>query len=225
MSDATRRIRSELAIRVLVALGLCKNGAPDSLSDDQRVAKAEAALSERMQVMIDKFRKIGISQAKIAREIHVDPSAVNELADGGTSRLGFETIWDAHARLSSFFCHTSELLRATVGSPCSTHAELLGFSGHPDRAKMKGTEGLAIIGHNVSVVAGNVSGTLRTFGPDIEGASSAYINSDGSWTLIAHICSGTDMTRTARDEIWHLEQWLRKQDKESTKPDKPKSAF
>jgi hypothetical protein len=226
VSNATRRNRCELANRVLAGLGLRKDGEPDNPLDDQLVAEAEEALCQRMQAMIAQLCDVGITKARIAREIDVDAGALGELADGGTSRLGFETIWVAYTQLASFLCRANERLRPTHTSTCSTHGELLGFSGHPDQAKVRGCEALPIMGHNVLAVLRDDEDAPRPFGPYIRGASAVYMRR-GDWVLVSYICRDTpqEMTRIARDEIWHCEQWLRGQDEHSKRPDKPRSAY
>jgi hypothetical protein len=198
----------------------------DNGLDDRIVSEAEGALCQRMQSMIAQLCDIGITKARIAREIDVDAGALSELADGGTSRLGFETIWEAYKQLASFLCRASEHLHATQGSTHSTHGELLGFSGHPDRAIASGSETLAILGHDVLVALGNRSDSPRPFAPHVKGASAVFTRG-GDWILISYICADKpqEMTRIARDELWHCEQWLRGQDARMSKPNKLRSAY
>lgn len=69
MSAATRRIRVELAIDVLVALGGLAQDEVHAMSDERRVDEAQLILSERVQSIIAQLCDVGISKAKIAREI------------------------------------------------------------------------------------------------------------------------------------------------------------
>jgi hypothetical protein len=147
MSSATRR-RYELANTILDALGLLQHGQPEVV-DHRRVAEAETALSQRMQCTITHLCDVGITKARIAREISIDPAALSELAEGGTSRLGLESIWEAYAALESFLGRAGESLRVNAEVGASVHAELLGFSAHPDQAKVTGSEALNTMGYNI----------------------------------------------------------------------------
>jgi hypothetical protein len=226
MSAATRRIRVELATEVLITLGDLGSHEVAALTDDKRIDEAELVLSERIQAMIAQLCDVGIPKARIAREIHVDPAALSELAEGGTTRLGFETLRDAFGQLESFLTRASQHLQTRPTAPSKVQSELLGYAGHPDLAKMKGSEALEVLGHNISVSVGDLDGALKPFGPHIKGASAVYVR-DGHWILTAQICPGSpqEMTRIARDEIWHFEQWLASKDKKSSKPIKPRSAY
>lgn len=155
----------------------------------------------------------------------MDAAALSELADGGTSRLGFETLREAHSQLESFLARAGERLRPTP-KRTPPQPELLGYAGHPDLAKMKGSEALAVLNHNIGVAVGHRDGDLRPFSNHVKGASAVYVR-DGYWLLTALICPGDvqEMTRVGRDEIWHFEQWLSSKDKKAIKSSKPRSAY
>ena len=162
-----------------------------------------------------------------SRALGIDPGALSELfSDGWTVRLSLESLWQAYGALVSFMSRTGETLRETVGAGEAAQGELLGFSAHPDGAKVTGSEALGTMGHNILAAVGAEDGAMRSFGQHIKGASAVYTK-DGYWVLTAII--GPDkpeeMTRIARDEIWHFEQWLRRKDTQSPKPKKLKSAF
>jgi hypothetical protein len=224
MSSATRRIRQELASQILSDLGMRVDisGAFDHRPSDD----AAAALCQRMQVMIAQICEVGITKAKIAREIHVDPAALSELAEGVTSRLGLESLWAAYQSLEEFIERASAALHARPEVAGVAQGELLGFSAHPDRAKVTGTEALATMGANLLTVVGEREGAIVSLGPHVKGASAVYVK-DGHWVITAIVYRDTpeEMTRVARDEIWHIEQWLRKRDAESDKTKRPKPAY
>jgi hypothetical protein len=106
------------------------------------------------------------------------------------------------------------------------HAELLGFSAHPDRTKVTGADALATMSRNLLIMAGAREGTLLSLGPHIKGASAAYTKG-GHWVVAAVVYENTpeEMARVARDEIWHIEQWLRRRDAELDNTQRAKPAY
>jgi hypothetical protein len=226
MSSATRRIRSELAATILAALGSPLDKTRQT-TEQENIRSAEEVLCERMKGMIVQLRDLGIANAKIARDLDIDPGAVSEIhTDGWTGRLGLESLWQAYGALVLFASRAGESLRETGGAGELARAELLGFSAHPDRAKVTGSEALGTMGHNLLSALGAEDSVMRPFGPHIKGASAVYTK-DGYWVwaAIIHPDELAEMTRAARDEIWHFEQWLGRKDKQSPKPKKLKSAF
>jgi hypothetical protein len=226
MSNATRRIRSELATTITAALGSPQDY-PHQPTEQERITTAEATLCERMKSLIAQLCDLGISKAKIARTLDVDPGALSDLfSDGCTTRLSLESLWQAYGTLSLFIDHAAETLLETRGHGKGGQAELLGFSAHPDEAKVTGSEALSTMGHNILAALGAGDGVMHPFGPYIKGASAVY-SKDGYWVLTAIIRPDRpeEMTRIARDEIWHFEQWLRRNDTQSPKPKKLKSSF
>ena len=226
MSTATRRLRAELATDAHVLLGVRSREDAAALPEEQRIAEAQRALFQRMHAIIGRLSDVGISKARIAREIEVDAAALSELSDGDTSRLGFETLWEAYKQLVSFLCRTIDRLKSPVSGGSHTYVELLGFAGHPDLAKMKGIDALAVLGHNIGVTVADGEDALQPFAVHITGGSAVYIR-DNHWFFVAEMCPGTtkDMTRVARDEIWHFEQWLKRQDEGDPNPPKVRSAY
>src|SRR5579885_3384082 len=122
MSRATRRLRYQLATTILHDLGQRELDKADELDQD-RVAEAQAALCSRMQDTIKRLCDIGITKARIARELDVDPGALSDLSEGETSRLGLESLWEAYAALVSFLDQAGDNLRNS--SVTTGHAELL----------------------------------------------------------------------------------------------------
>jgi hypothetical protein len=86
-------MRSELAATILAALGSPLDKTRQT-TEQENILCAEEVLCERMKGMIAQLRDLGIANAKIARDLDIDPGAVSEIhTDGWTGRLGLESSW------------------------------------------------------------------------------------------------------------------------------------
>jgi hypothetical protein len=218
---SARQRCAELARHVLDGLGVpYRRGS----SPDELIAAAEAAVSRRLQhLIVNLHEHSGVTKARIAREMDIDPAAVGDLMEGGTARLGFETLLDGFGLLIAFIARVQHVLQPSDPLPMP-QGELLGFSAHPDRTKVKGADALAVLVENLKAVIDGPCAPLRSISPDVKGASAVLLR-EGRWFFVAEISEGppAEMARAGRDEVWHFQCWIDRRDGQSNPPAKPRS--